>query len=154
MSLENALEENTAALNRLTSVMVGFTSAPGECNLPDKQLDAAVQQEIENASANAPKVRKPRGPNKVKEEATPAPAVAPASRSLGAGRDEKLYKSLCDLVIEVAEKDEPRAVAIIKSFGCNRAPELKPDQIQPAIDAFSAALEELDTPADAGSSLV
>ncbi len=162
MSLESELEANTAAINRLTAMLAGtnFSAAPQDAQANIPPLEAAIEAGIERASSepDAPKARKPRGPNKVKEEAPAAvkAAVRPASQSpsSGVGRDEALYASLCELIVDLAEKDEKRAVGILKDFGANRAPELKPDQLERAHAAFAAALEEFDTPADVVSSLV
>ncbi len=152
----DALHENTAALNRLSSLLAGtnFTSAPSRGPVtPSPELDKAVDEAIENASSDAPKVRKPRSPNKAK--ASDEPTAPPPATKAPAVRDDKLYASLCELILDYAERtDEATAQKILLTFGANRAPELKPDQLERAHAAFAYALEQIDVPAEGGSSLV
>lgn len=136
MSLEDTIQENTAAVKQLVSMLAGTNFSAG----PQTAMNAAtpgadIQEDVTPSPSPAPTTRKPRGPNKPKEQTTAPVAAAP---------DTSVFDKLVELVTELAESDggPNKLRAIFKTFGVARASELKPEQHEVASDAIADALHE------------
>lgn len=133
MSLEDAIQENTAAVKQLVSMLAGtnFSAAP-QTMTNAATSGADIQEDV--TPSPAPTTRKPRGPNKPKEQTVAA--VEPETNGV--------YDKLVELVTELAESDggPNKLRAVFATFNVKRASELKPEQHQAAVGAVAAALDE------------
>lgn len=129
MSLEQSLNENTAALKAMTELMAKL--AAGQIALP-----------VAPAGNDAP--------DAAKAKTTPAASTASSSKP-AASADTGGGKTIADIETAMAEakqltvdlvnaKGAPAATAIIQSFGIKRTSECPPEKVIALRDALKAAL--------------
>ncbi len=90
----------------------------------------------------------PAAPTASATASAPAASSTPASAPAAAARVD--FKTVADLVTELAEKDRDTAVALLKQFGAPKASDLKPEQFGPFVEACRKAL----APTPAATSLI
>jgi hypothetical protein len=121
MSLEIAIQENTAAIRELIAIMAGGKQVEVQVK-EEKPVKAEVKKAAPapKAEAPAPKAEEPKA-EAVKETAIPYTDVAAA-------------------VVELAKvKGRDAAVKVLAEFGVSKATELKPEQYAEAIEKAKAA---------------
>lgn len=147
MSLEQAIQENTAVLRELIAVMKGAqvaTPVVVEETEAKKSADTATAQDSSTAKktsarASAAKTETP----KQEPVATPEPKeeVAPA-----ADEDEgpaATYQDAATAITQLSKvKGRDAAVALLKKFGASKLPEVKPED-------FNAIVAEANVQAGA-----
>jgi hypothetical protein len=137
MSIEQALADNTAALQALTKVLAGASVKTTIANTNKAEGTKASSKKAEKT------VEKPA------ETAKPAAAAATTGPSL---------KLVTDTVLDFAAENSAKAKEILKSFGVSRITELKPAQYDAVLAAVTKAKEaiaaELLTGNDDADSLV
>lgn len=113
MSLEAAIQENTAAIKQLIAVMSG---KPG------------VTPEVK-ASASKP--------------AAASSVSSPAEKSAPASSAAIAYDDVKKITLALAKQNRDAAVAVLKEFGAENALKLKPEQYADFMKKAEAKLEEL-----------
>ena len=127
MSIETLLADNTAAIRELIATIKA-------------QTYAEVSQPATTKVAPAKAEPKP------KAETKPAPesVVVDTPEAHATPADPETLVSLDEVKAAVlklaATKGRDAAVAVLQSFGVAKAPELKPEQYAPALDALTKAM--------------
>lgn len=121
MSIEQAIERNTAALEQLIAVWASLTN---QAKAIKTQVDAgeittvtaggAIEVEVETQKPVAPTVA-----------AAPAVTPAPAEPAQPA---EVSYETVSKAITEKAKSDRAAVVALLAKFGAKKGTELKPEQ--------------------------
>jgi hypothetical protein len=124
MSIEKAIEDNTAALVALTKVLTAGLSAPATGKKPKAEKPAET---------NSPTVTTGITGVAATQQPTAAPA-APKGPTL---------KQVTDLVLDFAATENAKAKAILKEFGVQKIPQLKPEQFDAVIAAVQKAKDEI-----------
>jgi hypothetical protein len=154
MSIENKIEELTAAVNLLAHtiqklVTVGAVQASGTAKSPEAAFKAAEAQaevsekpKAEKAKAEKPKAEKPKADKTDKELLDEVLAEAETDDGLPAGeRDEEYYKKhVRPHIIALGDKDRAAAIGILESFGVKKAQEVPTAKWGELVDAIKAAL--------------
>ena len=126
MSLESAIQENTAAINALLAALLAGAKVqadPGTTTPVD--LAKSKTEDVKPKAESKPKAEtKP----KAEPKTEPAAAVAPTGPTM-----DEIAAACVDLI----KKDRPALIALLAEFKVKKASELKPDQ-------FAAFKEELD----------
>lgn len=124
MSLENAIQENTAAINALTALLSAkVQTEAGTTSSPD--LAKSKTEDVKPKAESKPKAEtKP----KAEPKTEPAAAVAPTGPTM----DE-----IAAACVELIKKDRPALISLLADFNVKKASELKPDQFA----AFKASLD-------------
>lgn len=126
MSLEVALQENTAAIHKL---IVALANAP----LPIGQTDPAVKtNKPAAAKESAPKAAQPEAPM----QAQPAPETKPAAAEATVEDARKAVLALSKT------KGRDAAVAVLTTFGADKVPALKPEQFAEFVAACHAEIQK------------
>jgi hypothetical protein len=157
MSLELALEKNTAALLSLQAMLAGLTltasaAAPGPKSAP--VADASVSgpatvtasAPTKTAKGTSPVAESVAAPAQASTVATPDPkstaaiAATPKSDVTDAGAPVT-YDDVKALVLQVSkDKGRDAAAAVLTGLGVAKAPELKPEQYAAAVAQLKAVL--------------
>ena len=127
MSIETLLADNTAAIRELIATLKA--QAYVEASQPATTKPAQVKAEPKPKAAAKP------APEPVVED-TPEAAATPADPETLVSLDE-IKAAVLKLA---ATKGRDAAVAVLQSFGAAKAPELKPEQYAPALDALNNAM--------------
>lgn len=126
MSIETLLADNTAAIRELIATIKAQAYAE------------ASQPATKAAPAKAEPKPKP------ETKPTPAPAVEDTPEAAATPADPETLVSLDEVKAAVlklaATKGRDAAVGVLQSFGAAKAPELKPEQYAPALDALNKAM--------------
>lgn len=130
MSLELAIQENTAAIRELIAALTVSSAAQvtllAEATAPAKPAPAKKAVKAEPAPAPAPEI---------KAEEPVAPAPAPAAEPAIP------YSNVATAVTELAKtKGRQAAVDLLTSFGVAKATELKAEQYGAVIAAAQVAM--------------
>lgn len=165
MSLELAIQENTAALLSLQAMLAGLTltasaqgpksaavaegSAPGQTtakgaaptktgNASNQSADTAAAA-AQASTAATPDAKKSAAVSQQQETAAATPASSPeVSRP---APSTVTYDDVKTLVLKVSkDKGREAAAAVLAGFGVAKAPELKPEQYADAVAQLKAAL--------------
>lgn len=128
MTIKVTLEFATAAEAR--AALAALDSA--EVNRADDTARASLQAKRDAVKAAKPKAPKEEAPAKV-EQAEPEPAAEAPTVD---------YPTVQASILKVANaKGRDRALEILGTFGAKTGKELKPEQYDAALAAFTAALE-------------
>lgn len=123
MSIDKAFADLTAALNATTAAILGMTQAKG-------------------TPTSAPTEPKPE-----KKKTEPKPAAAKPETKTLTEQGNALLPDVKKAILALAERDgRDAAVAILKDFGVEKVPELKPTQLENFLKAVNAKLAA--TPAE------
>ena len=124
MSLELALEANTAAVRELVAVWSKLAST---AKTVAANVDAGTQ-----TSVTAGNLEIPLTAPKVEEKKSAAPEVKtepPKSTEDGSTPPSEItYADVTKVVLSVMKTDKPRVMAAVAKFGAKNAKELKPEQ--------------------------
>ena len=123
MSLENAIQENTAALNALLAALLAGAKV---------QADQGTTTPVDLAKSKTDEV-KPKAESKPKAETKPKAEPKPEPEAPTGPTMDEIAAACVDLI----KKDRPALIALLAEFKVKKASELKPDQ-------FAAFKEELD----------
>lgn len=132
MSLEKALEANTAAINRLTEMLakeVWHAPAPETTTVPPTEPKAEAKKPASSKAAPAPAAETP--------ASTAAEPDAATSTSLS-------YDDIKTPFLDLAKRDLAAAQALIAEFGFKTLKDAKPEQyaeILAKLDAIAASEE-------------
>lgn len=134
MSLEIALQENTAAIRELISVILAGNGAP-------------LAPAAETAPAKKPAAKVAKGQATDGQTNTNSAGSAPAAEEQVAKQDDApveapTYEQVAEAIKNVAKgKGREVAVAILAQFGVSKGPDLKPEQYADVLAVANAALE-------------
>lgn len=139
MSLEAILEANTAALQSHTAVMQALLERLGAAAPAALETVAAAVEEAKPADA---KEEKPAAQGKAKPQAEKPAAQAKPEAEQKAGTAEAVtYDQIKPLIIKMgATKGREAAAELLKEFGVERGPDLKPEQYGAVFTKLQAAL--------------
>lgn len=132
MSLELALQENTAAANALTAALLSLAKASQGTNTSVILANDKTDDKTEAKTETKPK-------SDAKAKAKPEPKVEKAP--------ELTYGDVGQVLLELAQKDRPALVGLLKSFGVAKGSELTSDQFAEVLEKAKALLN----PAEAGA---
>lgn len=120
MSLEDAVKENTLAINELIKAL----KSTGK---PSKK-DAETVKPVEEVKMFAGK-----------------PVVAPTEeiKKFVESMPDVSYEHVKHATIDLAKKDQDVCIAVLNSFGAKTARDLKPEQYAAYVDATRAKLKEV-----------
>lgn len=128
MTIKVTLEFATAAEAR--AALAALDSA--EVNRADDTARASLQAKRDAVKASKPKA--PKEPSAEQPEPEPEPAVEVPTVD---------YPTVQASILKVANaKSRDKALEILGTFGAKAGKELKPEQYEAALAAFTAALEE------------
>lgn len=135
MSLESAIQENTAALNALLAALLAGAKVQADQGTTTPTDLAKSKTEDVKPKAES----KPKAETKPKAEPKPEPEVP-----TGPTMDE-----IAAACVDLIKKDRPALIALLAEFKVKKASELKPEQ-------FAEFKERLDAElaAEAGEDLV
>ena len=127
MSLESAIQENTAALNALLAALLAAAKVQADQGTTTPvDLAKSKTEDVKPKAESKPKAEtKPKAEPKTEPEPEPEPPIGPTFDEISAA------------CVELIKKDRPALVALLAEFKVKKAQELKPDQ-------FAAFKEELD----------
>lgn len=139
MSLEAKIEVLTAAVQQLTQQIAANQNDGVPGFVKNARVAAADEPLVGEAHPpeTAPKKRGRPAAAKAETETTTAPAK-PAKPQV------PLFDQLVEKVLALVEKDTGKVEAIFTSFGVAKASQLKPDQHEEALQAFTSALDEVN----------
>lgn len=160
MSLELAIQNNTAAIERLIAVLTETVPQPVTVNLDTGMVSKGdqVEQLAENSSANAAEPAAKETKKRAKKEAAPAalgepaqevsaPALepgasdAPATEAAAIATKPPTYADAAAAVTSVIKtKGTPAAKDLLKAFGAETLKGVKPEQFGAVISACEAVL--------------
>lgn len=137
MSLEQRIEQLTNAVETLTKQIASNQNEGLPAFVKNERAMAEANGSVgEAVSATPPSEPKKRGPKpKAEKEAAAASVAKPA---------KPIFDQLVEKVLALVEKDVARVEQIFNSFGVAKASQLKPDQHEEALNAFSSALDEVN----------
>lgn len=125
MSIETLLADNTAAIRELIATIKAQAYAEASQPAATKPAPAKAEPKPKPAPAPTPVV-----------EDTPEAHATPADPETLVTLDE-IKAAVLKLA---ATKGRDAAVGVLQSFGAAKAPELKPEQYAPALDALTKAM--------------
>ena len=142
MSLEQAIAENTAALNALIGVW-------SQLNATANAKIAAAAAPAAEVKADKPKAEKPKAEPKAEVAADPKPAAEPSAPEAPAASTASSsapieYPVLQKAVFALAGKSRDAAAAVAAGFGVKTFKELPADQWGAALAAVNDKLAELE----------
>jgi hypothetical protein len=145
MSLEQALADNTAAINALIGVW-------SQLNATANAKAAAATAPAAEVKADKPKADKPKAEPKAEVAADPKPAAEPSAPEAPAAQTASSseaspsvdYPVLQKAVFALAGKSRDAAAAVAAGFGVKTFKELPADQWGDALAAVNAKLAELE----------
>lgn len=112
MSLELALQENTAAVNALIQAIKSVAATPMCTNTSEILSNDKIEAKTEV------KVAEVKGKPKAEPKGKPEPKGAP----------ELTYAEVGPVLLELAKANRPALVELLKEFGVAKGSELTPDQ--------------------------
>lgn len=133
MSLEAALQENTAVMREL---IARLTSTPISTEAPPKPDAKTV-----NTSRTAEAVNKPAADALAKKDAATAQELT--GDAAPAGGDTTTYEDVKRAILEVSKaKGRDAAIKVLAQFGATKGPDLqsKPETFGPFVAAAKAAI--------------
>lgn len=136
MSLEIALQENTAAIHALIAAIQSGAVPAAAVNVeaPAAKKSAAAVKEAASSGQKNTKV------------ADPAPTAEEPAKSEAAGTratEQPTYDQVAKAITALAKaKGRDVAVGLLKEFGVAKGPDLKPEQYADALAAATAKLAE------------
>jgi hypothetical protein len=131
MSLEVAIQENTAAIRDLIAAMQGAPVAAPVVTEPKAEAPAKTEKKAKAEKAETPKVEAAATPEP-KEEVAPAADEGPEAPAA-------TYQDAAQAITALSKiKGRDAAVALLKKFGASKLPEVKPEDF----DAIVAAANE------------
>lgn len=130
MSLEEAVRQNTAAINNLIGVWTTLTAQAKN-----------IQTDVKNGEVNAISMG---GAIRV-EVAPPKPAPTPPAAEIApvkpeaatAPPSEVTFEQVTKAITEAAKTDKPRVIAVLAEFGAKRGTDLKAEQYAGFVEALS-----------------
>jgi hypothetical protein len=132
MSLEQVIQENTAAINALIATMVGKGASPSAIGTAvHEAVEKALTPAEDKAAAAAHLKDKAEKAEAAKEEKAPA---TPGTEAL----DYEKHVKPAALAL-AAKKGRDALVAALQPFGCATAKDAKPEQFAALVDALNAA---------------
>jgi hypothetical protein len=145
MSLEQALVDNTAALNALIGVW-------SKLNAQAVHIDSTAGDDITAAGkpvAAKPKADKPKAEPKAEVAADPKPAAEPSTpeapaAQIASSSEPIEYPVLQKAVFALAGKSRDAAAAVAAGFGVKTFKELPAEQWADALAAVNAKLAEIE----------
>ena len=134
MSLENAILENTKALQSLAEIIKQALSmkpvqAPVAAAAPAPEPKAAPVEPV--GAADLPPVAAPAPAPKAEPKAAPAPAIDPV----------ELREAMVSKLQKLFEHSPAKGAEILRSFGVRRQSELPDEKLPAFCDALVKALE-------------
>lgn len=134
MSLENAIQENTKALQSLAEIIKQALSmkpvpAPVAAAAPAPEPKAAPVEPV--GAADLPPVAAPAPAPKAEPKAAPAPAIDPV----------ELREAMVSKLQKLFEHSPAKGAEILRSFGVRRQSELPDEKLPAFCDALVKALE-------------
>ena len=134
MSLENAIQENTKALQSLAEIIKQALSmkpvqAPVAAAAPAPKPKAAPVEPV--GAADLPPVAAPAPAPKAEPKAAPAPAIDPV----------ELREAMVSKLQKLFEHSPAKGAEILRSFGVRRQSELPDEKLPAFCDALVKALE-------------
>jgi len=134
MSLENAIQENTKALQSLAEIIKQALSmkpvqAPVAAAAPAPEPKAAPVEPV--GAAALPPVAAPAPAPKAEPKAAPAPAIDPV----------ELREAMVSKLQKLFEHSPAKGAEILRSFGVRRQSELPDEKLPAFCDALVKALE-------------
>lgn len=127
MSIETLLADNTAAIRELIAT-----------------LKAQAYVEASQPATTKPAPAKAEPKPKAETKPAPTPVVEDTPEAHATPADPETLVSLDEVKAAVlklaATKGRDAAVGVLQSFGAAKAPELKPEQYAPALDALTKAM--------------
>lgn len=135
MSLELALEKNTATMERLIAAL--GTQAANITRISAEAKPIGDTTPVKATKAE-PEAKKPAAASPPPETAVALPASKPEVSISAAA---VTYDDVKALVLQVSkDKGRDAAAAVLSGFGVAKAPELKPEQYVDAVAQLKAAL--------------
>jgi hypothetical protein len=126
MSLENALQENTAAIRDLIAAMQGAPVAAPVVAEPKAEAPAKTEKKAKAEKAETPKVEAAATPEPKEEVAPVADEDAP----------DATYQDAAQAITALSKiKGRDAAVALLKKFGASKLPEVKPEDFNAIVAA-------------------
>ena len=118
-------EEKAAKKPKTTSAATTADAAPGQ---PTAEVGAATDAPVKTADASPPTAGSAEAAPQASTAATDAPAVT--------------YKDAAEVVTKLSRtKGRDAAIAVLKSFGAEKLPDVKPEDFAAVVAACQAALE-------------
>lgn len=152
MSLELALQENTAAIQALAAIYAAMAQSAGVTPNPTKSLAAPYgtttpakvgeeKKSVKAAPADGQPTAKDAAPAKTDAAPTPTAASVEAPAPASTAVTEVTYEDVKTLVLKVSkDKGRDAAAGVLAGFGVAKAPELKPEQYADAVAQLQAVL--------------
>ena len=126
MSLELALQENTATMKALIAALAATGTAAASSATTVKQSAAQVA-----ATASGPttaKVVEAAAPASTTSEKTPAAASAETAAPASTAADPITYDQVAKAITDGVKADRAKVVAALAKFSAKKGTELKPEQ--------------------------
>lgn len=133
MTLEAAIQENTAVLRELIAAI--NAQAAGGAALKTATITNKTVEGVKAPTASPA----PSPAETTKDPAAPAPAAPNAD---GADAEEVTYQDAAKAVTNLAKaKGRPAAEEVLKQFGANKLPDVKPEDFAAVVKACNEAAE-------------
>lgn len=144
MSIEQAIAENTAALNALATAIRALVANQNPTGTAAAVETAAVETAAVEPKAEQPKVKKQSAPAATQEQKAESAAAADEVEETATAPEPVTYDQCAAAITSLAKgKGRAAAVEVLKSFGAEKLPDVKEDaeKLAAIYVAATAALE-------------